>query len=70
MSLIAITSTVPASAGLTSTDRCKLTNTNGQNVNLGFPRSSILLPSVGNVKVLVAGVDFLTQEQRKRLNKC
>lgn len=58
MSLIAITSTVPASAGLTSTDRCKLTNTNGQNVNLGFPRSSILLPSVGNVKVLVAGVDF------------
>jgi len=58
VSLIAIFSTVPASAGLISTDRCKLANTNGQNVNLGLPRDPLLLPSIGTVKVLVVGVDF------------
>lgn len=54
---LALTSS-PAIAAWTSVDGCKLSNFNGQNVNLGFPRNSILLPSVGNVKVLVVGVDF------------
>ena len=58
VALFAISSVVPASAGLTSTDRCKPSSTNGQSVNLGFPRSPLLLPSTGTVKVLVAGVDF------------
>lgn len=54
---LALTSS-PAIAAWTSVDGCKLSNFNGQNVNLGFPRKSILLPSVGNVKILVVGVDF------------
>jgi len=58
VALFAISSVVPASAGLTSSDRCKPSSTNGQSVNLGFPRSPLLLPSTGTVKVLVAGVDF------------
>ena len=57
LSGLALTSS-PAIAAWTSLDVCKLSNFNGQNVNLGFPRNSILLPSVGNVKVLVVGVDF------------
>ena len=47
-----------ANAARTDVDKCKIANTNGQNVNLGLPRDSLLLPSTGTVKVLVAGVDF------------
>jgi len=47
-----------ANAARTNVDNCKIANTNGQSVNLGLPRSSLLLPSMGTVKVLVAGVDF------------
>lgn len=43
----------------TNVDRCRVTNANQQSINLGLPRSSLLLPSTGIVKVLVAGVDFL-----------
>jgi hypothetical protein len=47
-----------ANAAPTNVDNCKIGNTNGQSVNLGFPRSPLLLPSTETVKVLVAGVDF------------
>jgi hypothetical protein len=47
-----------AHAARINADNCKIANTNGQSVNLGFPRSSLLLPSIGTIKVLVAGVDF------------
>ena len=51
-------STTSATAAWASAEKCKLSNLNGQNVNLGMPRSSLLLPSRGRVKILVAGVDF------------
>ena len=47
-----------ANAARINVDNCKIANANGQSVNLGLPRSSLLLPSTGTVKVLVAGVDF------------
>jgi len=56
--LIAFVLSVPASSADTNAESCKPLNANGQSVNLGLPRSSLLLPSLGKVKVLVAGVDF------------
>ena len=47
-----------ANAARINVDNCKIANANSQSVNLGFPRSPLLLPSTGTVKVLVAGVDF------------
>ena len=47
-----------ANAARINADNCKIASTNGQSVNLGLPRSSLLLPSTGIVKVLVTGVDF------------
>lgn len=58
VALVVISSTVPASAGVTSAETCKLPNANGQSVNLGLPRDKLLMPSIGTVKVLVVGVDF------------
>lgn len=37
---------------------CQPSNLNGQSVNLGLPRSPLLVPSTGKVPILVAVVDF------------
>ena len=51
-------SDAPKALAEVNVGRCKPMSTNGQSVNLGLPRSPLLLPSLGKVHVLVAGVDF------------
>ncbi len=48
----------PPVLGASSEDACRPVNRNGQSVNLGLPRSPLLVTSSGNIPILVAVVDF------------
>jgi len=55
---------VPSQGSSESLDPCRLENANGQIINLGMTRSRLLLPSTGEVKILVIGVDFVNARER------